>query len=97
MRSHASCTRSYIRTAVALSIETTIALPAKAAPDEVADEVLRDPSQPLRPGDELVLAARSGATSVRSWLVVELGLLEDLVQLLVEVLVVELELGMRFS
>ena len=81
-----------MRTAVALSIATNIALPMKPAADEVADEV------------RAIVRSRSGR--VISWysrreaadelplgVVVELGLLEQLGQLLVEALVDELQLG----
>ena len=67
-------------------------LAVEAAPDEVADEVARDRPQPLGPRDERDLP-REAPNEQALGLVVDLGLLEDRVQLLVEGLVDELELG----
>ena len=57
--SQCSRTLSYMRTAVALSIATNIALPRKPRPDEVAHEVLGDPVQPVVARDQVVLRART--------------------------------------
>ena len=67
-------------------------LAVEPAPDEVAHEIARDRPQPLGPADERDLAGEAPHEQALG-LVVDLGLLEDLVQLLVERLVDELELG----
>ena len=67
-------------------------LAEEAAADEVAHEIGGDPPQPLGPGDELVLGRE--APRERPLLrLVELGLFEDLGELLVEGLVDDLQLG----
>ena len=82
-----------MRTAVALSIATNIALPAKPRPTKWRTRsaaIVRSRSGRVI---SCVLACRSAATSWPSCVLVELGLLEDLGQLLVEALVDELQLG----
>ena len=64
-----------MRTAVALSMQTTIALPWKPRPSEVRDEVLGDRLQPVVAGDEVVLAGEL-ALQLLLLRLVQLGLLQ---------------------
>ena len=86
-------TRSYMRTAVALSIATNIALPRKPRPTKWRTRSAAIRSQPLRPGDQLVLgreAARAAPAPAESS---SSACLEDPGELLVEALVDDLQLG----
>jgi hypothetical protein len=81
-----------MRTAVALSRPTYIALPAEPATDEVAHQIGRDASSAARAGQQRVLRART-RRQLPSASSSNLGLFEQLVELVGEVLVDQLQLG----
>ena len=76
---------------MALSIETTIALPGEAATEEVVDDVLRHRVQAVVAGDQLVLLAEKPGELALLRLV-EVGLLHDRHEVVAEGGVGDLEL-----
>ena len=86
------CTLSYIRTAVALSMRHDHRLALVAAPHEVRDDVRGDLVQPVVAGDQVVLAGEL-ALQLLLLLLVQFGVLEQLLHVVVQVLVGELQFG----
>ena len=88
----AAFTLSYIRTAVALSMQTTIALPAKPRPVKCATMSAAIVVQPVVAGDQVVLAGEL-ALQLGLLRLVQLGVFQHGRHVVVQVVVGQLQLG----